>query len=228
MVLNCLVSANIRLAPSKCQFFRRSVTFLGHICDATGTRPDPRLIEAIDKFQRPKDVKRIERWLGLTGFYRRFIQNYAKIAAPLNELRKKSKAWEWGERQEQSFQVLKGALMQAPVLQRPDFDRPFILTCDYSLDAVGAILSQKDDQGREYVVAYGSKKLTPTEMNYSASEGECFAVITGIRLWRPYLIGRHFTIITDHRALTWLTTNKKFTGRLARWALLLQEFDFTI
>lgn len=227
-ILQCLREANIKLAPSKCRMFQTSVCVLGHVCDARGTRPDPRLIQSIRDFSRPNNVKQVERWCGLVGFYRRFTKDHAKIIAPLNELRKKDVPWVWGDEQELSFQTLKSALINAPILARPDFDKEFTVTCDASQIAVGAILSQKDDQGRDHPIGYYSKKLSPAERRYSASELECFAVLTAVRHWRPYLLGKPFLVYTDHRALVWLMKTTNFTGRLARWALALQEFDFKI
>ena len=146
------------------------------------------------------------------------------MGCPLNQLRKKDVPWIWEGQEEEALQTLRAALLCAPILRRPDWDRPFILATDYSQVAIGAILSQTDEEGREYVIAYASRKLTPAECNYSASEGECLAVVHAATVvFRPYLLGRRFTIITDHQALTWLISTHGLTGRLARWALRLQE-----
>ena len=130
--------------------------------------------------------------------------------------------WEWEPVQDAAFEALKKALGSAPVLRRPDIRRPFQLHTDWSMLGLGAVLTQKDDNGKEYVIAYASRSNNDAEAKYSSYEGECLAVVWAMAHFRPYLYGQKFTVVTDHQPLKWLMESDKLTGKLARWALLLQ------
>jgi hypothetical protein len=163
----------------------------------------------------------------LAGYYRKFIPQFNKIAKPLNDLLKKNNAWIWEQAQMDSFHSLQTTLMQEPVLQYPDFTKPFVLTCDASGYAVGAILSQ-GKIGHDKPICFASRTLNKAEQNYSTIEKELTAIVWACRHFRPYLLGRTFTIVTDHKSLTWMFSVKDPSSRFLRWRLLLEEFDYSI
>uniref|UniRef100_A0A1X7SIY1 Reverse transcriptase RNase H-like domain-containing protein n=1 Tax=Amphimedon queenslandica TaxID=400682 RepID=A0A1X7SIY1_AMPQE len=172
----------------------------------------------------------VRAFLGLAGYYRKFIPNFASIAVALTDCTKKAAPTtvQWDTHCNTAFITLKELLCRAPVLNSPDFNRPFILQTDASDRGVGAVLSQLDDSGQEHPVAYFSKKLLPREEKYSTIEKECLAIKLGVKAFQVYLLGKQFQIQTDHRALVWLNNMKDKTSRLTRWSLALQPFDFTI
>ena len=165
--------------------------------------------------------------MGLANYYRRFIRGYARIATPLHKLTHKNAVFTWSLECQQAFDTLKSALVTAPVLQFPVFDKPFILHTDASNWAVGAVLCQ-EHEGREHAIAYYSRQLTTAECHYSTTEREALAVISAVKNFYPYLYGRTFTLITDHNPLTTLTKLRDVGGRLSRWILFLQQFDYTM
>ncbi|CAC5394883.1 Transposon Tf2-12 polyprotein,Transposon Tf2-11 polyprotein,Transposon Tf2-1 polyprotein,Transposon Tf2-7 polyprotein [Mytilus coruscus] len=142
-------------------------------------------------------------------------------------LLRKEAQFQWTPQCQQAFETMKNALLTAPVLSYPDPNRSFILTCDASDKAIGYVLGQKDDEGREYVVAYGGKALSGPEKSYHTSEKECLAILRGVEAYRPYLANSYFTVVTDHSALTWLKS-AKLSSRLERWALKLQDLNYDI
>lgn len=226
-VLRRFQAAGLKLRPSKCQFLRQEVKYLGHIVSAEGVRPDPEKEEAVRDFPRPTKVRDVREFLGLVGYYRRFIDNFSKIAKPLTVLTSKSATFEWGDDQQEAFRKLRDKLLAAPVLCYPDFETPFVLATDASQYALGAVLSQRKN-GVERPVAYASRQLNRAEQNYSATERECLALVWAVRHFRCYLYGRHFQIVTDCRPLRWLMNVRDPGSRLARWNLQLQEYDFEI
>jgi hypothetical protein len=226
-VLSRLREVNLKLNPSKCCFAAASVVFLGHIVSKEGTRPDPSKINAVWEFPAPTTVVSVRSFLGLTGYYRRFIRGYAKLAGPLFELTKKDVDFIWNEDCQRAFGALKRALIGAPILVRPNFKESFLLDVDWSTKGVGAILSQKE--GRfERVIAYASKALTVAQKKFHPMEGECYALIWGILHFKRYLHRTHFTLRTDHKPLEWLATVSDAHGRRGRWIDLLQDYSFKI
>jgi hypothetical protein len=218
---------NLKIEPDKCEFLKTELTYLGHVVTGEGVKPDPQKIQAICEFPIPKNKTEVKSFLGLAGYYRKFIPHFSKIAKPLNDLQKKDQMWKWETEQIQSFQQLKEALTQEPVLQYPDFTKPFVLTTDASGFAVGAILSQ-GKVGQDQPIAYASRTLGPSEQNYSTIEKELTAIVWSCKHFRPYLLGRTFTIVTDHKPLTWMFNMKDTSSKLFRWRLLLEEYDFNI
>lgn len=168
--------------------------------------------------------------MGLTGYYRKFIKDYSTIALPLIDLTRKSKsnALQWTVDCEHAFDQLKYHLCSSPVLMSPDFSRDFVLQTDASDRGVGAVLSQIDKEGVEHPVAYYSCKLLPREEKYSTVKKECLAIKFGIQNFRVYLLGRPFTVETDHRCLEWLDRLKENNARLTRWSLSLQPYTFKV
>lgn len=226
-LLRRLKEHGLTLQTDKCEFLRKEVTYLGHILSESGVKPNPHNLEAVRKFPSPSSKKNIKQFLGLAGYYRRFIPNFAEQARPMTKLLKKAVAFVWGEEQQKSFEELRDALCEEPVLQYPDFSRPFSLTTDASDHALGAVLSQ-GEKGEERPVNYASRTLSKAETNYSTTEKECLAVIFAINYFRPYLYGREFTLYTDHQALVWLHNVKDPSSRLTRWRLRLAEYNFRI
>ncbi|CAG2249262.1 Retrovirus-related Pol polyprotein from transposon 412 [Mytilus edulis] len=165
----------------------------------------------------------------MANYYRRFIKDYSKIVCPLTALTHKNQPvkLKWTPKCQTAFESIKQALITAPVLAYPDLSKPFILTCDASDEAISFVLGQSDFENKEYVVAYGNKTLTKEEKRYNTSEKECLAILKGVETYRPYLANSHFTVVTDHSALVWLKS-AKHTGRLARWALRMQDLQFSI
>ena len=168
--------------------------------------------------------------MGLAGYYRRLVQDFATIAAPLTELTRAfaPNKVHWEQPHEKTFLKLKCCLTSNPVLRNPDFFKTFVLQTDASNVGIGSVLSQVDDSGEEHPVAYASRKLLPRETRYAAVEKECLAVVESIRSFRVYLEGRHFEVQTDHRSLQYLHRLRDSNGRLSRWSLYLQPFDFSI
>jgi hypothetical protein len=156
---------NLKLEPDKCEFLRKEVTFLGHKISESGVEPDNCKVEAIENFPQPSTVKQLKSFLGLAGYYRRFVPHFSKIAAPLHKLLKKYAKFAWGEDQEIAFRTLKRKLVSKPILQYPDFSEEFILTTDTSNDGAGAVLSQ-GEIGKDLPVAFASRSFNKAERNY--------------------------------------------------------------
>jgi hypothetical protein len=226
-VFSKLREVNLKLNPGKCCFAAESIIFIGHVVSKEGMKPDPEKIEAVVRFPLPTTITNVRSFLGLTGYYRKYVRGYSRLAGPLFELTKKDVAFIWGWDCQQAFDSLKGALVAAPILVRPNFKRPFYLDVDWSTKGVGAILSQKE--GRfERVVAYASKGLTVAHKKFHPMERECYALIWGIMHFRQYLHRTHFTLRTDHKPLEWLAMVSDANGRKGRWIDILQDFSFKI
>ncbi|XP_078666715.1 uncharacterized protein LOC144908750 [Branchiostoma floridae x Branchiostoma belcheri] len=225
-----LRNARLTVKPSKCHFAMKVVPLLGHVAGGGVVRPDEEKVRAVKEFPRPSTKKEVRAFLGLTGYYRRFIPQYADLAAPLTDLTgsRKPQVVEWTDVCEEAFQVLKGKLCDYPVLQSPDFERPFVLHTDASERGIGAVLSQMDGNGEEHPVVYTSRKLLPREQNYSVPEKECLAIKYAVENLRYYLLGREFEVVTDHHPLKWLDEMKDKNQRLTRWSLCLQPYRFTV
>ena len=225
-------AAGLKINPDKCHFGAHSLQFLGHIISDQGILPDPTKIEAVKNYPQPQNLTQLRAFLGLASYYRRFIKDFSKISSPLYELLKKDIPYEWIEQRQQAFQLLKEKLISAPLLMYPDFTKPFCLYTDASYTALGAVIEQLGDDGLKHPIAYASRTTSSAERKYSSTELECAAVVWAVNYFRPYLYGKRFTIFTDHSALQWLlklkTIKNGLTGRLARWQLQLQSFDYDI
>lgn len=223
-----LKRANLTISVEKSQFCLKEMKYLGYVLGESGIRTDPEKVSAILLCTAPSTVKEVRRFLGMVGWYRRFISNFAQIVAPISDLLKKNaRAIKWTSEAEEAFNTLKIALTSAPILSMPDFSKPFQVQSDSSEKAVGAVLIQHYDD-REHVIAYMSQKLSPTQQKYSVTEKECLSLILAVEKWRCYLEGSHFIAITDHASLQWLHNLKDPAGRLARWALRLQPYRYTL
>jgi hypothetical protein len=198
---------NLFLKQSKCSFAQQQLEYLGHIISAQGVATDPVKIKVVQEWPVPRNVKELRGFLGLSGYYRRFIRNYGVISRPLTNLLKKNTPFMWNPSTQHSFEALKLALVSAPVLALPDFNKEFVVETDASGTGIGAVLMQ---QG--HPIAYISKALGPQAQALSTYEKECLAVILAVTKWRPYLQHKMFTIATDHRSLVHLGEQKLHQG----------------
>lgn len=227
IVAQRLRDAGLTINVAKSNFCFKEVNYLGYIVGEGCLKTDPKKTSAIEEFPTPKTKRQVRGFLGLAGWYRRFIADFATLAAPLSDCLKGEK-FKFSEEASASFEKLKSALISPPILAQPNFNKKFYLQCDASNLGIGAVLFQKDEENREQPLYFYSSKLTTAEKNYSVTERECLAVIKAIKKFRPYIEGYHFDIITDHNSLKWLMNTKDLSGRLARWSLKLQPFTFTI
>ena len=220
-VFSRLQQANLKINSQKCQFFRKSVTFLGHKVSHEGISTDPEKTNSIRNWPIPTDTHELKSFLGLASYYRRFIPNFAEITAPMAQLTQK-KEIVWTEECIRSFETIKKKLTNAPVLGFPSQSEKFYLDTDASNNSIGAVLSQIQN-GQEKVIAYGSRTLTKAEKNYSVTRKELLALVYFMQHFRYYLLGRPFVARTDHAALQWIQGFKHPEGQLARWLEQLQE-----
>ena len=226
-VLERLCTAGLKLKPSKCYLFQKSVHYLGHIISEHGVETDPQKVQCVKEWPIPTCTEDIQQFLGLATYYRKFVKNFAQIAAPLYRLSEKKKAWIWNEECEVAFDTSKKKLTSAPILAFPDFTEAFILDADASSCGLGAVLAQSTG-GKEQVVAFASRTLTKAERRYCATRREMLALVWAIRHSRPYLYGKPFMVHTDHSSLKWLQSFKDPEGQLAQWLEILGEYQFTV
>jgi hypothetical protein len=226
-VLNILRENRLHAKLNKCEFGKTSVEFLGHVLSADGVRTDPNKIKVIESWPAPSNLNELRSFLGLASYYRRFIRGHSKIAGPLIRLTKKDVPFIWTKEEQGAFETLKRALVTAPVLRSPDPALPYTVTTDASDFAVGAVLSQDDGTG-DRPVAFTSSTLNATRQRYSAYDKEMFAILEALRVWRPYLAGKPFTIVTDHAPLQHLQSQAALSPRQARWLDRLAEYQFAI
>jgi hypothetical protein len=229
-LFNRLRRANLTAKPTKCSIGYSNLECLGHLVSGLGQlKPHPDKVGAIKDAPRPETKKQVRSFLGLIGFYRKFVPNFAAIACPLTDLTKKGQPNKvsWGVCQENAFNALKQRLISAPILKLPELDKLFVLRTDASDTGLGAVLLQ-EQEGVKLPIAYASRKLLPREQNYSVIEKECLALVWGIGKFHTYLFGREFTLQTDHQPLLYLNKAKVANARLMRWALSLQPYSFRI
>jgi hypothetical protein len=176
----------------------------------------------------PTDVHTLRSFIGLCNYYKIFVQDFCTIAHPFYALLKKDVAWTWSEEAQEAFNTFKKKLLEFPILRRLNFSKVFILHIEWNALGIGVIFGQFDEEGKEYVIAYASQSNNKAENNYSSYEGECLDVVWVIIHLRPYLYGTKFTLYTDHQPIKWLMTNDKLIDKLARWVLILQEYEFKV
>ena len=215
-VFDRLRSANLRLNAKKCVLLKDEVHYLGHVVSQAGIYPSSSNVTKVKDYPTPADVSQVRQFLGLASYYRRFIKNFSKIAAPLNALLRKDVSFEWNDACEQSFVELKNCLTSAPVLAYPRFDVNvrFILETDASAQGLGAVLSQTQSDGKVHPIAYASRSLNVHEKNYSATELETLGLVWASRLFRPYLLGHKCVVYTDHAACTSLLDGSHPSAKL--------------
>ena len=208
LVLGKLREHQLYAKFSKCQFWLNEVGFLGHIMTASGLAVDPSKITIVANWESPRDVKDVNSFLGLPGYYRTFVEGFSSIARPMTQLLKKGRKFEWAPTCEASFQELKKRLTTAPVLATPDINKEFVIYCDASGTGLGGVLMQ---DGR--VVAYLSRQLRPHEENYATHDLELAAVVHALKTWRHYLLGKRCEIYSDHKSLRYILTQRELNMR---------------
>lgn len=228
-VLERFRSVGLKLQPKKCTFAQKEVKYLGHIVGQDGVSTDPAKLQIVRNYPIPTKVSEVRSFLGFVGYYRKYIKDFCKISEPLTNLTRKNVHFVWNEKCVEAFETLKQRLLEPPILAYPRFDgTEFILQTDASFKGLGFILAQKHD-GKERVISYGGRALHDAEKNYTTTELEALAVVEGIKKYAPYL--QHsvkFIVVTDHCALKWLFKGNHSGGRLARWTLKLQAYDFEV
>lgn len=226
-VFTRLRNAGLTVNPDKVSLGVTEIKFLGHIISGSGIRVNPERIQGIVDCRPPTDLKGVRRYLGLAGYFCRHIPNFSRLAAPLNQLKRKGVHFVWGEEQQSAFEGIQRALSEAPTLQIPDFSKEFYLYTDASDIALAAVLKQKVD-GHLAPVAYASRVLTNAERVYSIYERECLAVVFGCERFKQLLEHTEFTVFTDNQALSWMRRHVNQLGRIGRWILRLSPFKFKV
>ena len=224
LVLEKLREHHLFAKQSKCAFLLEEVEFLGHVVSSQGIKMDAAKVKAVADWPQPASVRDVRSFLGLIGYYRRFIQDFSRLAAPLTELTRKDINFYWSSEHAAAFNALKAAIQTAPVLATPDPTKPFILYTDASIMATGAVLLQPDNDNKPRPLAFLSHKLLPAERNYTVGELELLAIIHALRAWRCFLEGADFVVYTDHLNLSTMMKAPTLNGRQARWATFLQQF----
>lgn len=247
-VLELIIEAGLKLKPDKCVFLKSEIKYLGHTISEKGIQGNDEKIKAITDWKRPETVESLRSFLGLASYFRKFVRDFSKIAGPLHDLVTKKLAQhnvrssrkgheiglvsDWGEKEEKAFKTLKQKLTEAPTLAFADFDKPFILETDASFEGLGAILSQKQEDGSTKVIAYASRRLHPTERNeanYSSYKLEFLALKWAIaEKFRDYLEGSKFVVYTDNNPLTHYRSSKLKGALEQRWIAQLESFDFEV
>jgi len=227
VVLACLRRANLKLKPNKCSFLHRSVDFLGYKVSGRGIETDERKIDAVIRWPVPTKLREVRGFLGLCGYYRRFVHNFSEVAAPLHALTKKNVPFRWTQACQTAFETLKDQLTTAPILVLPRDEGEYILDTDASDHGIGAVLSQVHD-GEEKVVSYASRLYSAAEQHYCVTRKELLAVVFFMKQFRQYLLGRPFRVRTDHAALQWLRRTPEPIGQQSRWLEVLEEFTFQV
>ena len=226
-IFKTLEKHNLKLQLDKSEFLQKEVAFLGHIVTPEGVKPNPDKIQVIRDWPLPKTEKELRGFLGILGYYRKFIKDFAKIAKPLTNALRKDEVIAHNKDFVEAFHKCKNILSGSDILQYPDFSRQFILTTDASNFAIGAVLSQ-GVIGSDKPIAFASRTLNKSEEKYSAIEKELLAVVWACKYFRPYLYGKKFVLYTDHKPLTYGLNLKNTNNRLVHWGLALTEFDMEI
>lgn len=219
-VFDTMVTHSLLAKQSKCAFGVSRVEYLGHFITVEGVSTDPRKIEAVQQWPTPTTLKQLRGFLGLAGYYRKFIRGYGLISRPLTDLLKKD-GFLWNAKAADAFAALKLALTSAPVLALPNYTLPFVVETDASGTSIGAVLMQDD-----HPIAFISKGLAPRHMALSVYEKELLALVFAITKWFHYLLGQHFIVKTDQKALKYLLEQKLHTDLQIRWLAKLLPFDF--
>uniref|UniRef100_A0A0K8U9C0 RNA-directed DNA polymerase n=1 Tax=Bactrocera latifrons TaxID=174628 RepID=A0A0K8U9C0_BACLA len=227
-VLNKITQNKLELRLDKCEFLQTSVNYLGYIVDGEGIRADDKGLEAIKNFPVPKNVHTVQSFIGLCSYFRRFVKDFSVLAEPLFDLTKKEKIFSFGAKELECFELLKSKLLGAPVLALYDPNDYTELHCDASSIGLGAILLQRKEDGKMHPIFYFSKRTTEAESRYHSFELEALAIVSALKRFRVYLQGKPFKIITDCNSLALTLNKKELNPRIARWALELQNFNYTL
>ncbi|GJY02914.1 putative reverse transcriptase domain-containing protein [Tanacetum coccineum] len=222
-ILELLKKEKLYAKYSKCEFWILKVQFLGHVIDSRGIHVDPAKIESIKDWASPKTPMEIRQFLGLTGYYRRFIEGFSKIAKSMTKLTQKGIKFEWGKKEENAFQLIKQKLCSAPILALPEGSEDFVVYCDASHKGLSTVLMQ-----REKVIAYASRQLKVHEKNYNTHDLEFRSVVFALKIWRHYLYGTRCTVFTNHKSLQHILDQKELNMRQRHWLELLSDYDYDI
>jgi len=217
-VLNILREKQLDAKLSKCDFWMSEIQFLGHVISAQGISVDPSKVEVVLQWERPKTVIEIRSFVGLAGYYRRFIEGFSKIVARWTQLTRKDHPFAWTEQCEKNFEELKRRLTNAPILTIPDTNQSFEVFCDASYQGLGCVLMQN-----KKVVAYASRQLKVHERNYPTHDLELAAVIFALKTWRHFLYGVSFNVFSDYKSLKYLFDHKELNMRQKRWIEFLKD-----
>ena len=220
-MLQILKNRKLYAKLSKCEFWKSEVKFLGHVVSKQGIAVDPAKVEAVMNWERPTSVTEIRSFLGLAGYYRRFIRGFSQLPLPLTKLTRKDTHFIWTPECEKSFRELKHRLTTAPVLVLPEPSEPFEVYCDASLKGLGCMLMQHQN-----VVAYTSCHLRPYEVNYPTHDLELATIVFALKIWRHHLYGVKFSVFSDHKSLKYIFVQKEINMRQRRWMELLKDYDF--
>ena len=241
LVLHRLGECGLKLAPQKCEFFKRKVKYVGHVVSEQGIEADPEKVDKIKHWPTPTNPEQVRQFLGFAGYYRKFVKDFSKIAKPLSELMprsamKKSRRprqvyqaeWKWGNEQDEAFKKLIACLSTPPVLGYPDYSKPFELHTDASMQGLGAVLYQ-EQEGILRVIAYASRGLSRSEKNYSAHKLEFLCLKWAIsEKFHDYLYGQDFVVMTDNNPLTYILTSARLDATGHRWLASLASYNFTV
>ena len=228
LVLKRLQEAGLKIKLSKCTFLKKEITYLGHTLTTQGIKVNDEKVRAITRYPRPTSAKEVKSFIGLTSFYRIFVQHFSRIASPLTDLLKQDTPFVWTDRQEQAFNILKEKLSNPPILAFPQFDKEFILVCDASDIGIGSCLMQYDNSNKLHPVAYYSRKLSKSELNYSVTDKESLSVVNSLKNFRFIILGYKIKVFTDHTAVTEIFKNPSVSGKRARWSVIASDFDIEI
>jgi hypothetical protein len=223
IVLSVLQEKQLFAKLSKCEFWMNEVRFLRYVISKGGVSVDPSKVEAVINWKRPKNASEVRSFLGLAGYYRRFIKGFSQIALPMTRLTRKEISFKWDSKCEKSFMSLKEKLTTAPVLVIPDPSKSYEVFCDASKKGLGGVLMQNGQ-----VVAYASRQLKPHEENYPTHDLELAVVVFVLKVWRHYLYGVHFQMFSDHKSLKYLFDQKELNMRQRRWMEYLKDYDFEL
>ncbi len=228
-VLDALGRVGLRMHPGKCLFLMLELELLGHSVSTAGISPHESKVATIKSLSSPANLTELRSKLAFINYYRCYIAKFADIAAPLNSLLRQNVPWAWGAEQERAFNTLKSIICTPGVVLKPFNPKsPSTVYTDWSKVGISAVLHQLGDDGQEHLVACLSRSLNPHERNYSSYEGELLAAVWGVKAFRLYLHGVPFRLITDHQPLKWLMANQELCGKHMRWALILQEYLFSV
>ncbi|GJW70977.1 putative reverse transcriptase domain-containing protein [Tanacetum coccineum] len=219
-ILELLKKEKLYAKFSKCEFWIPKVHFLRHVIDSIGIHVDPAKIESIKDWATPKTPTEIRQILGLASYYRRFIEGFSKIAKSMTKLTQQGIKFDWGEKEENAFQLIKQKLCSAPILALPEGSEDFVVYCDASHKGLCVVLMQ-----REKVIAYASRQLKVHEKNYTTHDLELGSVVFALEIWRHYLYGTKCNVFTDHKSLQHILDQKELNVRQRRWLELLSDYD---
>jgi ribonuclease HI len=223
VVLQRLREHRLYAKLSKCDFWLKEIKFLGHTISQDGIVVDPAKVQEVMNWKPPTTVRQIHSFLGLAGYYRRFIPYFSRIVKPMTELLKKGAKFEWGEKCEDAFHTLRQHLTTASVLAQPNNNKPFDVYCDASSTGLGCVLMQDNR-----VIAYASRAFRPHEQNYPTHDLELAAVVHALKMWRHYLMGTQCNIYTDHKSLKYIFTQADLNMRHRRWLELIKDYDLEV